>query len=410
MAEVQPGSTAPATALPNARYMIIHDIPLAYTTSTQPGVTWTKTSPFGNPFVPPATVGQTSTTELGERIIYADNRIWFTQGGEYLCNNTPPDGTPLCGWNHSRIVSFDPNATDDPATAQDERFCAYSVPGDDNEVVGLAWDGKRMWFTEWGSGAVGWFDPTQLSCDTNLNYAQADSSNPLYVAGQHQYCSATVTTNCVHTIPNCAFAAAGQACVPEPVNHGLAELTADPNGHTVWFTTLVASDLTQIDYNPNDPTDTSALRVTNHVSPPPVGNSPFTGNWEVVADSNYVYYTEFFTGDIARYNKTTGQTDVIHPPALTPDATTYALAIYNGRLYFTTPSSLGNDGGFGYVDLTNWNAGKPTGVLYTGLGSLTDASRAQAAGISPSGIAIDPSTGNVAIADFLRAQVLLLRH
>lgn len=75
-------------------------------------------------------------SESGEDVtVDPFGRVWLTQGG-----GGPKGGHP----NHSRVVAFDPNA---PAG---QRFAAYNVPGNENGVVGVAWDERRrrVWFTE----------------------------------------------------------------------------------------------------------------------------------------------------------------------------------------------------------------------------------------------------------------------
>lgn len=68
-----------------------------------------------------------------------DGQIWFTQGMDLH----GPDAH-----NHSRVFRFDPAATDSPATVQDDRFCGYNVPEEENAAAGVVFDGSRAWFLE----------------------------------------------------------------------------------------------------------------------------------------------------------------------------------------------------------------------------------------------------------------------
>lgn len=109
---------------------------------------------------------RTQTSVLGESII-VDPRgiVWFSQGGGSLYERTS-DGKRVHP-NHSRIVRYD------PATAQ---LQVFNVPGDRNEVVGLAWDEPRgrLWFAEGGrtgGGAITSFDPTRVPSDNAFDFS-----------------------------------------------------------------------------------------------------------------------------------------------------------------------------------------------------------------------------------------------
>lgn len=68
---------------------------------------------------------QTQISGAGEDILVdPSGRVWFTQGGGYLYNGKHP--------NHSRIVRYDPMAP------ERKRFRVFNVPGDWNQVIGLA--------------------------------------------------------------------------------------------------------------------------------------------------------------------------------------------------------------------------------------------------------------------------------
>src|SRR5882672_7777242 len=97
-------------------------------------------------------------SELAESLVIdPGGRVWFTQGGALLYppnDLLPGDVVP----NHSRVVMYD------PAAAAADRFRVYNVPGDNNQVSGIAWDAGRgrIWFAQGGTraGAKIWsFDP-----------------------------------------------------------------------------------------------------------------------------------------------------------------------------------------------------------------------------------------------------------
>ena len=100
---------------------------------------------------------RTEISELAESIIVDDHgRIWASQGGGLLY-----DVAHGMFANHSRIVMHD------PATATTS---IWNLPGDHNEVTGLAWDAaaQRLWFAQSGfdaGAAIGSFDPTQVASD-----------------------------------------------------------------------------------------------------------------------------------------------------------------------------------------------------------------------------------------------------
>jgi streptogramin lyase len=107
---------------------------------------------------------------LGEDVVLgAAGTVWFTEGG---ADNY---GGPYA--NHSRLIAHD------PAT---QRVAMYTVPGDNNQVYGAAWDAGlgRLWFVSSGVGydCIPWFgckmalpprlvsfDPTRIAPDDTFN-------------------------------------------------------------------------------------------------------------------------------------------------------------------------------------------------------------------------------------------------
>lgn len=111
---------------------------------------------------PPAATQMTTLAE--STLVDPTGRVWFAQGGGYLY--TGPN-------NHSRIVSYD------PAAPEASRFKIYNLPGDNNQVNGLAWDHvrNRIWYTSNNpaeyKGRVGSFDPETAPYDNTFNFASS---------------------------------------------------------------------------------------------------------------------------------------------------------------------------------------------------------------------------------------------
>lgn len=108
---------------------------------------------------------QTQISVLGEDIMLDPfGRVWFTQGGGFFYDGAFP--------NHSRVVSFDPSAPSGSA------FRIYNVPGDRNEVIGVAWDPfrNRIWFTEAGlsdAPNLTSFDPEAIPFDNTFDFSSS---------------------------------------------------------------------------------------------------------------------------------------------------------------------------------------------------------------------------------------------
>lgn len=120
-------------------------------------------SPDPGPFAMSWEDTPTQMSSLGEDVLVDPRgRVWFTEGGAYLYTGAYP--------NHSRVVCYDPAA--EPA----QRFRVYNVPGDWNEVIGLAWDeGRgRIWFSQGGlvAGAKLYsFDPDRVPWDNSFDFS-----------------------------------------------------------------------------------------------------------------------------------------------------------------------------------------------------------------------------------------------
>jgi streptogramin lyase len=131
----------------------------------------------------------TQISQNGEAIVSdPSGRIWFTQGGGEPYDGTYPD--------HSRVVSYDPNAAED-------RFHVYNVPGNRNGVMGVTWDAprRRVWFTQVARSSpdsVGvdlWrarltsFDPERIPSDGTFDFSTTAVCLAAPAADQPGVCS-----------------------------------------------------------------------------------------------------------------------------------------------------------------------------------------------------------------------------
>ena len=335
------------------------------------------TEPFAYCFT--AVCSSSADSALSERVISADGRIWFTQGG-WFNNDVSPDPIPD---NHSNIVSFD---------ASTKTFCTYLVPGNDNEVMGLAATGvpptSRIWFTESRGDAL---------------QPSLDSFNP-----------AQIGDGCPGTRDESFTLPATVRALTWPASVAPAQIAVDPAGPDLWITDYFGSEIDQVN------TQTLALtpfplEISN--SSAPFGAEP----WQIVVDTNYVYATEYGNSELIRINKNTGQIDDVRIPVTSDSEQAHSLAVSDGRLYFTLSDdsrpTFGPMSTFGYIDIAAWEAASspcvtspgdcdPTPaheVIYTKLFGFGEANKSASdfRGIATS------ANGTIAIADL--HQVLRLR-
>jgi len=338
------------------------------------------TTPHGAPhlFLQPfaacgiSTCHRTARSAQSEQVITAGGKIWLTFGGWrwYQSSASPP--------NHSEVVAFD------PAT---KKFCTYLLPGNNNEVAGIATTGAgtdlRVWFVESrGSGgqpSLDGFDPSAVGggCDGDLDEA--------YVLPESVRLLKWPSTG-------------GQWPV---------QIAVDPTSPTLWITDFngydidgeMHSDIDQVDIS-----DPAEPRVESRYVIPSANPSSLLGPkpWDIAApaNSNYVYATDNGDAEIVRINKLTGQMDELPIPLTSDVESGFGLAISSGRLYFTLAddyvTNFGAASTFGYIDLSSWPQGTShaDGVIYTGLPTVTNS------GFKADyrAIAVGP-TGQVAITD-----------
>lgn len=389
----------------------------------------------GNQPMPPQTTpyyssvfagGPVSSSQLGEGMIYADGRVWAIQGGDLI----PPGHS-----NHSRIVSFAPNGpapTQSPPIPGDynSNFCVYSVPGNDNSVYDLTWDGKYIWFTDEGNGAdanaqnhtsnpwgtLDYFDPSQETCDSMLSFDtsqyQPDQYSQFSIAGAHQYCAmgATPTSSCMAQVPTFR-ASSANGC--NPLDKAALKLVPDPSGGQIWYDGFGGA-LGEVSYNGTTGSVTSTQQWDcGSGYPTPSTGDGNAGDWNMVADSTNVYWTEFNQNEIVKFNKATGVFSVIPLPMAQQSDGTGTLGIIGDRLYFASGDGWGPNTELGYISISSWNSGQPTGTIYTGLANGPNAlslpANAEMGGSALDGLSINATTGAMALADFYRKQVLELQ-
>jgi hypothetical protein len=327
---------------------------------TGPGQTSVLLKP--DPSAPPS--------ELGERVVstppqtgFPEGLVWYTLGGLF-----PPPTNPLAG-NHSEIVAYDPNSGG---------FCTYQLPGNDNEVFGMAATGTgtqtQIWFDDFGSGqaTVDGFSPSQVgqNCSNNTSYSLTGASS------FEQISSSQWTSGGFPVM-----------LAPDPTDGTLLWVT-DFTGHAI-----------------------DKVNTTTHV----VTAYPFGGSgsdpWEIIVDSNYVYALDAGDTNLVRLNKANPtQIQEVPLPVTSDQESGYGLALSgpqgHQRLYFTlfddpaigAPAPFGAATTFGYVDLATWQPGTQptTGVVFTANDLLTITNPDHVADFR--GIAA-ASDGEIAIAD-----------
>jgi hypothetical protein len=320
-----------------------------------------------------------------ETVIEAGRYIWTINGGRQLHQASKPD--------YSRILRFDRQGVDLHTTPHDDRFCVYHVPFEGALVLGIAWDeaAGRIWYVEgrkqrgldpFPTSVLGWFDPDELQCENDLDY-----ENPAAVAAAStRYCTSPAETGCIHSVPLVDW---------EDPNEALAlaaHVAVDPEA--VWVAGFFSANLARYD------------RAAGRVDVLPVpGSSGLSkgvgaGPWKVVSHEDYVYFTEFFDGDVVRVDKQLVATDLasckqlvgIRNPCMSEILASFQLkdlAVHGDRVYFAGSQE------FGYVNRTAWTPG----VLYHGLETLRNVERGKRGELISGDMAVAPD-GDVVLNDY----------
>jgi DNA-binding beta-propeller fold protein YncE len=308
-------------------------------------------------------------------VINVNGRIWLTQGGWQFYTCAVGSAQPTCPANHSEVVSFD------PAT---KKFCTYTVPGNDNEVVGLA-------TTKTASATTIWY------LETNVESGQPylDSFDPAHVGNG---CPGTSTAS---------YSLTGKITqLKWPGNVEPAQISVDPDGLYLWVTDFWGSSISRVDISTGAITRyklaADGSRAGSLFGPEP---------WQVTSDAGYVYAIGYGDSNLVRIDKATGQVDQVKIPLTSDEESGYGLALSGGRLYFTLADDgqpkYGAASAVGYVNIKAWESASakcapmvdcapaPTAaVIYAGLSAKTDPTT----DADFRGIAIGPG-GVVAVAD-----------
>ncbi|HXW32950.1 MAG TPA: hypothetical protein VEJ87_00085 [Acidimicrobiales bacterium] len=320
----------------------------------------------------------TSSTDsaLAERIMFDGDLVWETQGGWWNdeCASSPcPAQCSSCPTNQSEIVAFDPSTNN---------TCTYQLPGDNNEIVGIASTGtapnNEIWVVEAYGQYLDYFYPSEI-------------------AGG---CSAASQSSEYQVSPG--VGGFGQISLPGELP---SQVTADSNGN-LWITNLGGSSLTEV----SGPTDT----VLGTYSYQDQNSYAWAAEpWQVVTDTNYVYAIDYGDNNLVRINKADPtQIDQVPIPVTSTDEEGYGLALDGGKLFFTLADdphpTFGADSTFGYVNIGAWEAASAQcspgvdcapnpaeAVVYSGLQAQVDSNVAS----DFRGIAVN-GNGTVAIADW----------
>lgn len=330
---------------------------------------------------------RTQMSMLGEDVLVDPRgRVWFSQGGGYLYSGEHP--------NHSRVVCYDPDA--EPGA----QWRIYNMPGDWNEIIGLAWDEARgrMWVAQGGLEAgpkIASFDPERIPFDNHYDFSRSLL---------HQICEeGQPTEDCyrVYRLPERSL---------QP-----AHLLVDRRG-LVWYTAFWGNRIGVLD------PDTG--RVIEYPLPPAIGlGDPVwlvgSGPWQIVeAADGDIIFNEYFDSTIGRFDANRlfdpacrsldaqGRNPCIRewvvPEVDLRDQTVHSIAFdARGRLWFTQDATkdTATDASLGFITADGRQV-----VRLPSLGHFpADAVNAS------TGIAIDRATGEIYFCEFQRKRLGRLR-
>jgi len=329
---------------------------------------------------------RTQLSVLGEDVLVDPlGRVCFSQGGGYLYFFQYP--------NHSRVVCYDPHA--EPGA----EWRAYNMPGDWNEIIGLAWDeGRgRIWVAQGGlvaGPALISFDPERIPFDNHFDF-----STPLL----DQICEeGEATDDCfqVHRLPS--------------TSRQPAHLLVDDCGR-VWYTAYWGNRIGVL--------HPETGQVIEYPLPAPIGSSDpvrvvGSGPWEMVeAPNGDIIFSEFFDSTISRFRASRrldpacrsldGEgrnpciTEWVVPDADLRNQQVHSIAYdLEGRLWFGQTAVVEGDTSLGFVT-ANWKH-------VVRLPNLNDFPANAIA--DSAGIAVDPTTGDIYFCEFKRKRIGRLRR
>lgn len=328
---------------------------------------------------------RTQMSVLGEDVLVDPlGRVCFSQGGSHLYVFQHP--------NHSRVACYDPQA--EPGA----EWRVYNMPGDWNEIIGLAWDEirGRIWVAQSGpvvGPALISFDPDRIPFDNHFDF-----STPLL----DLVCEpGEATEGCYQVFP-----------LP-PTSRLPAHMLVDDGGR-VWYTAYFGNRIGVL--------HPATGRVIEYPLPAPIGQGdpvPIAGSgpWQMVeAPGGDIVFTEFFDSTISRFRASRrldpacrsldGEgrnpciTERVVPGADLRIQTVHSIAYdLEGRLWFGQTSLVEADASLGFVT-PNWKHV----VRLPNLNAFPARAFADSAGV-----AVDPTTGDIYFCEFRRQRIGRLR-
>jgi DNA-binding beta-propeller fold protein YncE len=225
--------------------------------------------------------------------------------------------------NHSEVDAFNPGS---------KTTCSYIVPGNDNDVIGLAIVGVRPNSTVWFA------ESNVLNGDIYL-----DGFNP-----------DAVGDGCPGTTNESYPLAGSMEQVPWPGAGAPAQIAVDPSSNALWVTDWIGSAIYRFDTGMG--TFTSYPLATRNASST-TGAIP----WQILSDGRFVYAIDYGDDNLVRISESSGIVDEVPLPVTSDTEQGYGLALSGGKLYFTLSDddqpSFGAASTLGYVDIGDWETG-----------------------------------------------------
>ena len=332
---------------------------------------------------------RTHITELGEDIVVDPRgRIWVSEGGGLLYNGPLP--------NHSRVLGYD------PAAPPGDRIRIYNLPGDHNEVTGLAWDAarNRLWLAQ-ASVKVGpsllSFDPEKTPFDNSFDFSQPLDSLV------HSRTDPAATGYRIYPLPG------ARAAYP-------THLLVETDG-SVWFAAYLGNAIGRLDVASGE---VVLLPLPKPTSANPAARSFGTvGPWDMLGvPGGGLAFNSQFENTLSRLDGSrmgnltsclrldrTGQNPCLRTVPVPGADLTHQLvhsAAFDsmGRLWFSqhgSSSSAGSSASIGYVD-RSWS-------FVVMLPSLPGQPGDSAASAANDGLAIDARTGDIWFAEYYNHRI-----
>jgi len=239
----------------------------------------------------------------GESVLWdpVDELVWLSQGGAAAsCNvGNSPHSPPCTVRNHSRVLSYQPGTM---------TWKAYNFPGNRNEVRGLTWDAERNWVWAAESGFYSDFTPFFDKGETNRSTSHQSTImafDPDTAANDINYLWPTTdaldSELCTGEETPTKDSCFKRYALPETALN-TAHLAVDPDGF-VWFTNFWGTSIGRL--NP------ATEAVIIYPMPAPSGTCGLacdavgSGPWEIriSPDSQYVVFNEYFDNTLTRFDR-----------------------------------------------------------------------------------------------------------